>query len=341
MANPLEGIVHASIALWNTRLSIFAGQARKKLLHPAPMSLSPPEPVVPDEHRARGPFVLRYDDIGQTGHLLVAALPIALGQTAWAAVNKSIPEDTFRRTRILPILSRFAVEAGAAPFSVTERLDAESVIQFAHTLGSDGQVERLMLNMWCSVHGKAGRTYGFAVPNAGERLFAGRVFAEHVMTRPFDPPETRRVTELDIPGSPRIPNARHEWRAPENLLQLPANAEWIDASFKVDAAPVVFGTDRTDSNLHVNSLVYFRMFTDAILRRLWEHGKRLALRNDALEIAYRKPSFAGDCVHVAVRAFVSGEKLGASVLLINGDEAKGPIELAKPRVFARMSFVPE
>lgn len=305
------------------------------------MSILPPEPVVPDEHRARARFVPRYDDIGQTGHLLVTALPIALGQTGWAAVAKNIPEDTFRRTRILPILSRFIVEAGAAPFSVTTPLDTEAVIQFAHTLGADGQIERLMLNMWCSVHGEAGRTHGFFVPNAGERLFAGRVFAEHVLTRPFDPPETRRVTEFDIPGFPPVPEARYSWQAPEMFMQLPANAEWIDEAFKLEPAPVVFGSDRTDSNMHVNSLVYFRMFSDAILRRLWDHGKRFALRNDTLEIAYRKPSFAGDRVHVAVRAFASGEKLGASVILINDDEATGPIELARPRVFARMWFVRE
>jgi hypothetical protein len=169
------------------------------------MSILPPEPVVPDEQRARSPFVLRYEDIGQTGHLLVTALPPALGQTAWLAVGKSVPADMFQRTRILPILSRFVVESGAAPFSVTTPLDAEAVFQFAHTLGADGQIERLVLNMWCSMHGKAGRTHGFTVPNAGERLFAGRIFAEHVMTRPFDPPETRRVTELDMPGYPRVP----------------------------------------------------------------------------------------------------------------------------------------
>src|SRR4051812_17165790 len=111
------------------------------------MTLLPPEPVVPDEHHANGRFVPRYDDIGQTGHLLFTALPVALGQTGWIAVSRLISTDTFRRTRIMPILSRFVIESGAAPFSSNASMDAATTIQFAHTLGADSQVERLVLNM--------------------------------------------------------------------------------------------------------------------------------------------------------------------------------------------------
>jgi hypothetical protein len=305
------------------------------------MTLFPPTPVVPDEYRARAPFVPRYDDVGQTGHLLIAALPIALGQSGWAAVSRLVSNDTFRRTRVMPILSRFVMESGAAPFSVNAPMEAEATIQFAHTLGQDGQIERLVLNMWCSVHGKAGHTHGFSIPNAGERLFAGRVFAEHVLTRPFDPPESRRVSELELPGFPRVPAERYEWQPPETLMQLPDGAAWLDESFVYDAAPIVFGSDRTDSNQHVNSLVYPQIFTDAILRRLWDHGKRVALRGDSLEIAYRKPSFAGDRVHIATRAFAQGERWGACVILVSDEEAKGPMEAVRPRCFARTWFVRE
>lgn len=305
------------------------------------MSPLPPEPIVPDEHRARGKFVLRYEDIGQTGHLLVSALPLALGRTGWSAVSKRIADETFQRTRILPILSRLVMETHAAPFSVATPLDAESVIQFAHTAGANGHVERLVVNMWCSVHGPAAHTHGFSLPNAGERLSAGRVFAEHVLTRPFDPPETRRVTEVDFPGFPPVFEERHESQPPETLLQLPQGATWLDDSFRLDAAPMVFGTDRTDANMHVNSLVYPRIFIDAALRRLWDQDKRGALRAELAEVAFRKPSFAGERVHVALRTFTLGQKLGAALMLIGNDEAQKPIELAKPRTFASIRFVGE
>lgn len=305
------------------------------------MSLLPPEPVVPDELCSRASFRVRYDDIGQTGHLLLHALPIALGQTGWAVVSRMVAEEVFRKTRVLPILSRFIMEAGSAPFSVNTPLDAEGRIQFAHTIDSEGNVDRLVLNMWCSVHGFSGHTHGFPVPNAGERLFAGRIFAEHVLTRPFDPPENRRVTELELPGFPRIPEARSERRPPDDVLALPSGAEWLDDAMALDPAPIVFGSDRTDSNMHVNSLVYSRIFTDAILRRLWTHEKRFALRANTLNIAFRKPSFSGERVHVALRAFTQGDQYGAAAVLLGDEDAVRPIEMVKPRVFAQMSFVRE
>ena len=305
------------------------------------MSLLPPEPIVPDEHRARGSFFPRYEDIGQTGHLLVTSVPFALGRTGWSAVSKRIPDSEFQRTRILPILSRIVIEGHAAPFSVAAPLESESVIQFAHSRGSNGHVERLFVNMWCSVHGLAGHTHGFSLPNAGERLLAGRAFAEHVFTRPFDPPEKRRVVEVDFPGFPPVFEDRHEWQSPETLLQLPQGATWLDDSLRLDPAPVVFGSDRTDANMHVNSLVYPRIFIDTALRRLWDHDKRSALRADALEVAYRKPSFAGQRTHIALRVFSAGEKVGAALMLIGEDDAQRPIEMAKPRVFGRIWFVKE
>lgn len=305
------------------------------------MTLLPPEPIVPDEHRARASLRVRYDDIGQTGHLLLHALPIALGETGWAVVSRMASEEVFRDTRVLPILSRFIMEAGSAPFSVNTPFDVDGRVQFGHTITSDGTVDRLLLNMWCSVHGLAGHTHGFPVPNAGERLLAGRIFAEHVLTRPFEAPDKRRVTELELPGFSRIPEARFDRQPPDNVLQLPQGAEWLDDSFTLDPAPMVFGSDRTDSNMHVNSLVYPRIFSEAILRRLWHHGKRFALRANALEIAFRKPSFAGERVHMALRTFAQGEQWGAAVILIGDDDAAKPIEMAKPRVFGCLSFVRE
>jgi hypothetical protein len=64
-----------------------------------------------------------------------------------------------------------------------------------------------------------------------------------------------------------------------------------------------FGLDHTDSNQHVNSLVYPRLFAEAALRRLaeLERPRRLLIR--ALDIAYRKPSFAGDRVRIHTRLF--------------------------------------
>ncbi len=305
------------------------------------MTLIPAEPQVPETQRANGPVLVRYDDISQSGHMLISAMPFAIGQICWPAVFRHPASKSFRTSRIIPILSRFVLESGAAPLSVSSNIECETRFHFAHCASPEGKVERIVLNMWCRVYGNAGRTHGPPPSNAGERLLAGQVFAEHVFTRPFDPPETRRVLELDVPGIPSIPPDRYDWQAPETLADLPLGGRWLDEAPTLDPAPIVFGTDHTDSNMHVNSLVYPRLFIDASLRKLWDQGKRMALRTDAMVIAFRKPSFAGDRVRISLRAFTCGDRVGTSVLLVSEKEAEGSLDAARPRCLARLWFVAE
>lgn len=68
-----------------------------------------------------------------------------------------------------------------------------------------------------------------------------------------------------------------------------------------EPTPLVFGVVHTDSNQHVNSLVYLRLFEEAVLRSLpAKTGPVLARR---LEIAYRKPCFAGDRMRIHTKTF--------------------------------------
>lgn len=302
------------------------------------MTFIPAEPEVPAAQRASGPLVLRYEDIGQNGKLLLDAMPVVLGPSVWRAVWQQGATAALAAEGVLPILSRFVIEGGEGPLSVMSAIEGEGKFQLAHTVGDDGAVERLVLNMWCNVYGEAGRTHGPPPANAGERLLAGRVFAEHVITRPFGPPEARKVTRISVPGLPEVPPDRYTWRPPEASIELPPGARWLDDEFTFDGTPVVFGLDHTDSNQHVNSLVYPRLFVEAALRRLWDHGRKKPLLARAAEIAYRKPSFAGERVRVALRAFARDDAAGVAAILVSDEEAAGPIGKARPRVFARLRF---
>lgn len=302
------------------------------------MTFIPAEPEVPEAQRASGRLALRYEDISQNGKLVLDAMPVVLGSSVWRAVWERSAASALAAEGILPILSRYVIESGEGPLSVTSKVEGEGRFQLAHTVGADGAVERLMVNMWCDVYGEAGRTYGPRPSNAGARLLAGRIFAEHVITRPFGPPEARRITRLTAPGFPEVPPDRHTWRPPEASSELPSGARWLDDAFTCDVVPVVFGLDHTDSNQHVNSLVYPRLFVDAALRRLWDHGLRSPLLARAAEIAYRKPSFAGERVRIALRAFARDDAAGVAAMVVSDEEATGPIEKARPRVFARMWF---
>ncbi|MDI1445008.1 hypothetical protein [Polyangium sp. 6x1] len=307
-------------------------------MSPRIMTFIPAEPEVPEAQHASGPLVLRYEDISQNGKLLLDAMPVVLGPSVWRKVWQQGATAALAAEGILPILSRFVIEGGDGPLSVMSPMEGEGRFQLAHTAGENGAVERLVLNMWCNVFGKAGRTHGPAPANAGERLLAGRVFAEHVITRPFGPPEARKVTRLSMPGLPEVPPDRYAWRPPEASIDLPQGARWLDDAFVLDGMHVVFGLDHTDSNQHVNSLVYPRLFLEAALRRLWDHGRKNPQIARTIEIAYRKPSFAGERTRVALRAFARDDAAGVAAILVSDEEAAGPIEKARPRVFARMWF---
>ena len=80
---------------------------------------------------------------------------------------------------------------------------------------------------------------------------------------------------------PEVPPVRWPWQAPATLLDLPAGATALDGALTPDDTATVFGLDHTDSNQHVNSLVYPRLLVEATLRRLVQQIDDLTLRRRA------------------------------------------------------------
>jgi len=304
------------------------------------MTFFPEEPEVPLNQRAKGRAMLRYEDINQAGKVLLSAMPVALGPSIWRAYAAHPLAAAMMADGVLPILSRLVLAAGDGPIAVLSPVEAEGAMQLAHTAGTDGEVDRIVLNMWCRLYGEAGRTHGPAPANAGERLLVGRVFAEHVVTRPFAKErEARKVLRLPrVEGLPEVPPERYEWQPAEDLLGLPEGARWIEDGFSMDPTPVVFSLDHTDSNQHVNSLVYPRVFLEAALRRLWDLGHKGVLSGQYAELAYRKPCFAGERLRVMARGFERGDEVGIAGALLTEEEAAGPIDQARPRCFARIAM---
>lgn len=270
-------------------------------------------PDVPPAQRTTGQLYLRYEDICQDGRLLPSGLPQGVGFIVWRKLLRTHPITRVLRDRdgIVPILSRLAVEAGGGPLSVSRALDAAGCYQLAHARDRDGEVSKLFLNMWVDAHGVAGLTHGPQPANAGARVWAGRVFAEHVFTKLFAPPEQRKVLSLDLDGAPEVPETHYAWRPPEHLLELPPGAEPLEDELSPDVAAIAFGLIHTDSNQHVNSLVYPRLFLEAALRRIAALGVAPTLLARHIDITYRKPCFVGDRVAIALRAFRLGDEVGA------------------------------
>ena len=74
------------------------------------------------------------------------------------------------------------------------------------------------------------------------------------------------------------------------------------------------------------------MFLDAVNRRLAAAGRPRKLRSRAVDIGYRKPSFAGDRVRSTLRLFELGDEVGAAGRVDGAD--------GKPRCYVRVLVGP-
>lgn len=292
---------------------------------------APPMPDLAPERVATASFPLRYEDIAQDGRMMATALPPAIGWTVWRQLLADHPAAKgMARQGLVAILSRLTVEGSDEPIRVDQKVDSTGGYQLARS-ETGGQIDKLFLNMWVEVRGARGRVVPPEGP--GPAVVAGRVFAEHTFTRLFATPEQRRVTRLDVEGLPAVPDAIHAFSPPTTAMELPAEATALDDDYVADDTVTVFGLDHTDSNQHVNSLVYPRLFAEAALRRLAARDRPRRALVRSLDIAYRKPCFAGDHVRIHLRTFTLGDRTGAAGYLVDAGDAA-----AKPRCCARILF---
>src|ERR1044071_3691394 len=88
-------------------------------------------------------------------------------------------------------------------------------------------VARLFMNVWTQIRGRphlpreawdAARAAG----PSGQLVLAGQAFTEHTYTRPFGPPDQRKVTSLaGIEGLPEVPEIRYHQPAPSSAAAAP------------------------------------------------------------------------------------------------------------------------
>jgi Thioesterase superfamily len=297
----------------------------------------PPMPELPEEQRATADLHLRFEDLTQDGRLLLPALTQGLDPVWNDLIPRHPAAKSMRQQGVLPILSRMIAESVNQPFSIFRPFTATAGYRPGHT-ATNGEVDRIVFTMWSELSGPASSMLAPRAPRDAPRVPAGRVFAEHVLTRPFAPPGERKVLRMDFPGVSPVPEHRVEWRAPIDILALPEGAAPLEPDLSPDAAPTVFGVMHTDSNQHVNSLVYPRLFEEAAVRRFAALGKPAAVLGRFMEIGFRKPCFAGEAVRVVLRAFELGKRLGAVGAFVTEEEARMPIDRVRPRCCAMMLF---
>ena len=263
-------------------------------------AMIPPLPPSRDPGQDGGTAAIapRYEDITQDGRMQLTAMMPGLGAAVWRALLAQVPAiATFKEQGILPILSRLVAVAEDRPVSVNGVVHYTGAFRFAREKDGD----RLFANMWVEAHAPIGMTNGPPPARDAPRELLGRIFAEHVLTRPFAAPGERRVTRLDGPGLPPIPDDEHVFETADALIASAGGPLEEVGDFS-------FGMMHTDSNQHVNSLVYPRIFEEAALRRIMADtsnggasGKAHELLARAAEMRWRKPFFAGERAKIAMR----------------------------------------
>jgi acyl-CoA thioesterase FadM len=272
------------------------------------MSLMPEFPDLPNAAQAEAAFPLRYEDLCQDGRMMTIAMPVGLG-VLWRKGTHSAPIWELRKQGTVPILAHLWISATEEPMHLTKPARCLGKSLVAHTLDAEGEVNRLLLDMKVDLYGTRGRVFGSQPEGAGEEVLVGSVYARHVFTRPFAPREERRVKRFEHSDLPEIPDICMEWSDPESFQSMPEGASILDAEARQDEARVAFGLHQCDSNQHVNSLAYPRLFEDAAQRRFAEHTSRTTLSRE-VAIAFRKPYFAGQRARVHLQSFESEGALG-------------------------------
>jgi len=231
----------------------------------------------------------RYEDIAQDGRVQLTSLMPGLG-AVWRALGSTKKLDGFRARGILPILRRLVIVGERGPFSPEAPIHCTGTWRLARE--KDG--ERIFADMWLDAFAPIGSI--LATPTAdAERVLVGRIYAEHVVTRPFAPPAERKVTRLDMQGLPSVPEDEHPYEEAEDL---------VAGHVLERTGELTFGMMHTDSNQHVNSLVYPRVFEETLVRTLASRGDvpdPSSLLARAVELRYRKPFFTGERASIAAR----------------------------------------
>ncbi len=275
-------------------------------------------PEMPDSPHvvlAGEPLPLRYEDVCQDGRLMPIGMPHAL-TCVWRACVREHDLFGARDQGILPILAQLWVRGFDQRIHVGKPARSEGRGVLAHVRNAAGEVDRIVLDMRATIYGTVGSVLGPQPEGAGEEAVVGEVFARHVFTKLFAPPGQRRVRALAHGNLPEVPPTEVAWHEASELLGAPENATMLDAEAVPAHAPL-FGLQHTDSNQHVNSLAYPRVFEQVAQERFAEHVKagnkscESAMVAREVAVNFRRPFFAGQRPSISVQAFTHEGGRGA------------------------------
>lgn len=233
---------------------------------------------------------------------MTIAIPPAL-VSIWQESAERMSLHSLRKEGILPILSHLWLEGSNEAMLLGAPARCSGQAALAHTCNTHGEVERLLLDFRVDLFGTRGRLVGPQPEDAGQEALVGRIYARHVFTKPFAPASERKVLRFTHPKLPELPAARAEWLDIGQMLPIGSEEEALDPSPTPELTPIHFALHHCDSNQHVNSLVYPRLFEDAAQSRLAKLRPDARLLSRQVAVAFRKPFFAGQSAQLELQSY--------------------------------------
>ena len=268
-------------------------------------------------------LIPRYEDIAQDGRMQLDGLLPGMGQAVWSGLLSKVPGwRSLRKQGITPIFHRMVAEGEDRSCSTYVPIHVKGSYRLAHEKGG----ERLFLLMWLDSFAPIGTTHQKTPGPDAPRELVGRMWAEHIFTKPFAPAGQRRVSKLEGEGLPEVPEDEHVFEDADLLLREAGELE--------ELTQLVFMKMHTDSNQHVNSLVYQKVFEEHVVARLLRDGvpNAIDLLARSLDVRWRKPFFLGETATIKYRIL---ENAGGKVSVVGGFFGKDP---AKPHTMLKMGL---
>ena len=214
------------------------------------------------------------------------------------------------------------------PIHVNRAVEVRAGFELAHDRDDAGDVTRLFMNVWTEVRGAAGRISPNSKPGRA-RARRPPVRRAHVHA----PARAARSAQGHAPrgrGLSERPDAHPPPPAPATAQEPPDGARWLD-ELAPDTAPTT--TSRSIRPTRTSTSTRWSTSGCSSTRSIAgspRAGRRGKLRSRAVDIAYRKPSFAGDRVRAQLRLYEGPDGLGAAGFIAGDD--------GKPRVYVRVAI---
>ncbi|RMF17326.1 MAG: hypothetical protein D6761_04470 [Candidatus Dadabacteria bacterium] len=262
----------------------------------------------------------RWDMVNQADELIVAHLNTSMGEAIYRLFEAQWPFAEQRESGIIPINHVLRYRTTGARVKVGQPLQRRTEVRlYVQEDRTAANLRRIHLGGTCELV-----TDDDATAARGEYWIA--------LTRPFAPPQERRLTEIPERLKALVPHTY-----PDDAPVLQPAEQWLPSRAPEQVEQDWFHINQTDMNHHVNTIVYLDDAQTRCARAFARHcdAPLDRLRFRELDVFFRKPFAAGQRFEARTWLEQHHDRFESAVALYHCGAAGTPAE--RPSVALRLS----